>query len=569
MTDHSVEAANAPAFQPSVGDDEASAPAPPVSSSPAQPEKSERLSRTTRTHPSYPDPGSLFDILRENNSLSLFVLPIVWTDAHSRLLGARFIIREPILKPTLPSCSGGRSDVSPHGSSTTLYRPNETAEALSYDLTSLLSRDDTRPFSKSRAIKNVLSTLFKSAFSRPKSAAELDLHFGDRIYRSVVRVPVLWENAETVDSCSFDSAATRPISSFGHAPNATRETDDSQRLSSVRASQDASDGPIVAFVNRSQLSSIRKNLFRIVPGPEGGDRYNTPVSRLQGLRSKQLIPAELDQDSYLTSVFVAMAQSHFYERAKSRVASQAYWWSSRLFGDRVTRVLDFHDLKLRIITHDEKTSEFIVYTAVVTAAFLRRFLEPLKAAENVQEQAGLNIEYTRVSVWPILGLRERLGEALGRDLVGELEDATKLFTDEANQSKIQDDAGDKTDEMADKADSNNMATKRTVEDTDADHAAHHQEVQEVTESLCSQEEFRRFKRKRIDNISVPGMMSVSFTSESESSVNGAVGDHSSGVTVDTSPAAAAAVTILSPTLSPRKKRHHTRRSLSTSSLAVF
>ncbi|CAK7563801.1 MAG: hypothetical protein SEPTF4163_001678 [Sporothrix epigloea] len=566
MTDHSVEAANP--LQPSVGADEASAPAPPESTSPAKPENSKRRSRTTRTQPSCPDPGSLFDILCENNSLSLFVLPIVWTDAHSRLLGARFVIREPILKPTLPSCHGGRSDVSPHGSSTKLYRPNETAGALNYHLTTLLSRDDIRPFSKPRAAKNIFSILFKTAFSRPKSAAELDLHFGDRIYRSVVRVPVLWDNAEAVDSCSFDSAATRPISSFGQAPNATSETDDSQILSSVRVSQGVSDGPIVAYVNRSHLSTIRKNLFRVVPGPEGGDRCNTPVSRLQGLRSKQLIPAELDRDAYLTSVFIAMAQSHFYERATSRIASQGYWWSSRLSGDRVTRVLDFHDLKLRIITHDEETSDLIVYTAVVTAAFLRRFLKPLEAAGNVQEQAGLIIEYTRVPVWPILGLRERLGEALGRDLVGELQDATSLFTEEASQGKFQDDAGDKTDEMADRADSNDTATKRTVQGTDADHVAHYQEVQEVTEPLCSQEEIRSTKRKRIENIPIPDMMSFSFTSERESSVNEAVGDHNSDAIVDPSPAAVAAVAI-SPALSPRKKRHHTRRSLSSSSLAVF
>ncbi|KAF9770608.1 hypothetical protein IL306_011826, partial [Fusarium sp. DS 682] len=31
---------------------------------------------------------------------------------------------------------------------------------------------------------------------------------------------------------------------------------------------------------------------------------------------------------------------------------------------------------------------------------------------------GLRIEYTRVPIWPILGLRERLGKALGQEIVG-------------------------------------------------------------------------------------------------------------------------------------------------------
>lgn len=76
---------------------------------------------------------------------------------------------------------------------------------------------------------------------------------------------------------------------------------------------------------------------------------------------------------------------------------------------------------LRILTHDADTSEFIVYTGHVTAKFLDRFHDPFRVptSEESQDTApGVKIEYTRVPIWPILGLKERLGKALGEDIVG-------------------------------------------------------------------------------------------------------------------------------------------------------
>ncbi|CAK7208703.1 hypothetical protein SBRCBS47491_000181 [Sporothrix bragantina] len=572
MADDSVKADTAPAFQPSVENE--GAPALPLASTPpTQPDSQPsqwlpwRL-RRPRTRPTCPDPGSLFDILRENNGSSLFVLPILWTDAHPRLLGARFVGQEPILNPTPTSSPGSHPGSSSSGSPETRHRPSEIAETLSYDLTSLLSPDDTRPFSKSRAIKSVMTTLFNSTFSRPKSVAELDMHFGGRTYRSAVRVPVLWKSAEVADSSSFDSAVTRPLSSFGHASSVARETNDFNGVASVQSSQGVSDGPVIAYVNRSHLSMIRKNLFRIVPGPEDGDRCNTPVSRLQALRSKQLLPTELDQDAYLTGVFIAMAQSHFYEGSPSRMSSQVHWWNSRHRGDRVAAVQEFHDLKLRILTHDDETSDFIVYTTVVTAAFLKRFAEPLKAVDNAQEQAGLHIEYTRVPVWPILGLRERLGKALGRDFVGDLREATDLFYEDVNKDEAKDDA-DANANATNGSIVNSATTEKAPEDDDADRAARYKEAQEVAEHQRTQEQLRSLKRKRTDKVSLSDKPPVSFEAKDQGSVSGIVIEYGNGVTIDPSPAATAAVAITSPTLSPRKKRRQTRRSLSSSSLAVF
>lgn len=74
---------------------------------------------------------------------------------------------------------------------------------------------------------------------------------------------------------------------------------------------------------------------------------------------------------------------------------------------------------MRILTHDNETSEFLVYTGHVTAQFLDRFFDPSGAFYDEDGTiAGMKIEFTRVPIWPILGLRERLGKALGEDIVG-------------------------------------------------------------------------------------------------------------------------------------------------------
>jgi hypothetical protein len=77
----------------------------------------------------------------------------------------------------------------------------------------------------------------------------------------------------------------------------------------------------------------------------------------------------------------------------------------------------FEDVKIQLLTHSDDTSEFIVYTAIVSAHFLRRFAEPTKVSGTEQER-GIRIEYQKVPIWPVLGLKERLGKALGRDIAG-------------------------------------------------------------------------------------------------------------------------------------------------------
>jgi len=54
--------------------------------------------------------------------------------------------------------------------------------------------------------------------------------------------------------------------------------------------------------------------------------------------------------------------------------------------------------EVQLLTHADDTAEFIVYTALVSEVFLRRFAEPAKAPPDA---SGLDIEYTKVPIWPL------------------------------------------------------------------------------------------------------------------------------------------------------------------------
>ena len=45
------------------------------------------------------EPGSLYDILHDHAGTSLYVVPICWTDQHTRLLGVRFRARAAVVTP--------------------------------------------------------------------------------------------------------------------------------------------------------------------------------------------------------------------------------------------------------------------------------------------------------------------------------------------------------------------------------------------------------------------------------------------------------------------------------------
>ncbi|KAF5024328.1 hypothetical protein F66182_3605 [Fusarium sp. NRRL 66182] len=354
--------------------------------------------RKRRPHRIYrPAKNSLYDIFHQHSGTSLFVRPICWNDLHAQLLGARWEELPPCDTPQ-PTAAPGTPPSRGHLS------PSNTIITLSNALTQILLPDLTHPILSSNAIKAVLMTLWPKTFSKPHYLPELHLYFGGRVYRDAVRGQIMWnfpaDEAKSSYS-SFKSVSTRPAESF----NVSTQSSPNQSPATL---------PMICYVGKTQLATVRNNLFRVAAGP--GKSWNEPVFRLQQLRARMLVPSNSDHDAHFVGVFLGMAQKHFYP-------------SPPLSGRRDTKMSpdnsipaspNFQDVKLRILTHDTDTSEFIVYTGYVTREFLDKFHDPFKAPPNDDDAAvsGLKIEYTRVPIWPILGLRERLGKALGQDVVG-------------------------------------------------------------------------------------------------------------------------------------------------------
>ncbi|ORY55121.1 uncharacterized protein BCR38DRAFT_452908 [Pseudomassariella vexata] len=351
-----------------------------------------RPRRPRRNH-IVPESGSLYDVMHEHQGLSLFVLPICWTDLHTRLLGCRFVQLPPQNTPTPSSSNSPRRSPA---------RTSPTVVEIGRYLDTLMTTETSRNIMmKNRALRNIMMTLFPDHLSKPKAGlAELDLRFGGRLYQKAVRCQVLWKHP---DAClSFDSATTWTSS---------RSTN--QLLASMNVTVAANDAPILAYVSRSNLDCIRNNCFRIAPGPMKS--YNGPVHQLQKLRSKHLIPSNPDEDQYFIAAMIAMAQKTVYaDGLRSNIISP-------------------RDVKVRLFTVSEEENTFLVYTATVPAAFLMMFHEPHKAP---QENAKFDIEFTSVPVWPVLGLKERLGKALGEEVVGGFDELNIETYDEEEEEEL-------------------------------------------------------------------------------------------------------------------------------------
>ena len=270
----------------------------------------------------------------------------------------------------------------------------------------MLSAAQLQPFFHVHSIRTVLSTLFPEALSRPKTLPELNIYFGGRVYRAAVRVQLMWNhpNAQDGSFMSFDSATTKPAGSFY-----SQERSDPP---SSRSSGTAANLPMLAYIGRNQLAAIRRNLFRVVPGP--GRSFNEPVFRLQQLRAKMLIPANPDHDAHFLGIFLAMAQKHFYSDDYPDYKSSGS-------GSQGANTPDFHDVNVQILTHDIDSADFIVYTAIVSASTLLLFHKPTEVPSE-GGSLGIHVTFSRVPIWPILGLKERLGKALGRDVVGDFDE---------------------------------------------------------------------------------------------------------------------------------------------------
>jgi hypothetical protein len=395
-------------------------PAAPVSSPEnTKPRKRRRVNRIIR-----PEPGSLYDIFHENQGESLFIIPICWQDQHARLLGVRWDYNATIRKP-VPDFNSMSSKYPP--------RPTKVATDLSRDLTTMLASDPSPV--QIAALKSVMSTLFPATLSRARSEVNLEIYFGNQVFKRGVRVPIVWKQYDQ-NSRSFDSASTKVASSYGRVPSSSQQSFTSQDSDwSHRSSQSGSDQPVLAFVNRTHLRQVRNNLYRVMPGPNNS--LNVPVDNLQKLRCKRLIPQNADEDSYLVAVMLALAQWQCYpqrSRSSSRWPSQSSSRSSSQASqpgqDASLARPEFRDVPVKVITQDQGAAEFVIYSAVVSAVFLERFAAPSKAPKvRGLQHGGLDIDVTRVQIWPVLGLKERLARALGTEIAGELADHDTAGTD--------------------------------------------------------------------------------------------------------------------------------------------
>ncbi|KAH6959675.1 hypothetical protein BKA56DRAFT_600829 [Ilyonectria sp. MPI-CAGE-AT-0026] len=249
-------------------------------------------------------------------------------------------------------------------------------------------------------------TLWPQPFSESHYLPELHLYFGGRIYRDAVRALIMWSfpsDESKSSSSSSCSVSTQPADSCNAPAQASNPS-----------LQGPANLPMMCYIGRNQLANMRKNLLRVRPSPRGG--CNEPVYRLQQLRAKLLVPSNLDHDAYFVGTFLAMAQKHFYPVPPPPLRRESTMTEERV----IPPSPNFQDVTLRLLTHDIDTPDFIIYTGYVTKEFLEKFHNPFKAlgGEEEMEFSGIKIEFTRVPIWPILGLRERLGKALGPDVVG-------------------------------------------------------------------------------------------------------------------------------------------------------
>lgn len=341
------------------------------------------------------DSNSLYDLLHDNQGTALFVRPIFWTDQHTKILGARFDENAPCDTP-VPSSSPGSPPSKGH------MRPSPAVTALSDSLSEILTAG-RHPYIVSNALKAALYILWPQAFRDFRFQPDMNLHFGGRVYRDAVKPSIMWYYPpETSHNHSFSSDTTQPADTLDVLPSQNSAIDNPDKL------------PMMCYLGKSQLAMMRKNIFRIMPGPRGS--WNGPVCRLQELRTKVLVPLNSDQDPHLVGVFLAMAQRHFYgpPTESLRLRREHAYVAPR----GITYPPKFHDVKLRILTTDNDTAEFIIYTATITAEYLQRFQTPWKTPNTMEENLGMKIDYARVPIWPILGLKERLGKAVGQDIVG-------------------------------------------------------------------------------------------------------------------------------------------------------
>ncbi|PWI65126.1 hypothetical protein PCL_07425 [Purpureocillium lilacinum] len=280
------------------------------------------------------------------------------------------------------------------------FHPSKTITALCDALSQMLSPKATKE-QKSAGAAQALSILWPGAFRACTSSPTLDLSLGHDVHRDIIRVDILWS-----------------LPSDGRSINRTSSVGARKHLAGLHSPTPMGSKPSmpkICYINRNMSAMKIHGRSRAARG-----KNNIPVRELPHRRVRSPNAADPDHYTQLAAIFLAMAQRHFDDRQS-------------ILREGAPSAASFESVKLLIVTHeeigpDESESDFIIYSAHVTAAFVARFYAPYKAPpEQKGGVPGLNINCCRVQVWPILGLRERLGTALGEDIVGTF-DPVKIET---------------------------------------------------------------------------------------------------------------------------------------------
>ncbi|KAM0276617.1 hypothetical protein ACHAQH_006574 [Verticillium albo-atrum] len=352
---------------------------------------------------------SLYDLMWDEAGSTLFMKPIFWIDLHSRLLDIRYV--------ELPRCQNLKSTQD-------FYQASLRAESLCRQLTQLQHPELNGPYETDH-ICEAIETLYPSTrltAAQPRGMIDLNMYFSGLLYPSACRVQLMWECAPVQDApsesgalCeSFQTISTRPAESLPGSLTASA-------VLPPRASAVARE-PTLAYISKKFIHDSRSNMYRAFRGPK--NKGNSPVESLCRLRSKRLMPTNTDEDPAFAGILLAMAQKRFYHNAPSAIGRSR---NARRHAPKPHPPPVFHDVTVHLMTNDDDGNELIVYTAVVTAAFLQRFHAPTRTpVKNILGEAlsdiGMKIEYTKVPIWPVVGLKERLGKALGRDLIGDFDE---------------------------------------------------------------------------------------------------------------------------------------------------
>ncbi|KAH6680011.1 hypothetical protein F5X68DRAFT_263687 [Plectosphaerella plurivora] len=354
-----------------------------------------RKRRKRRVRQAYePVAGSFCSILHEYAGETLFAKPIMWTDTQLSAFGIKFVQLPPCQKPRPVSSEAWKQPTQ----STRLLRMNGCVEMV---------LNPRRPI-----------TTDQSVFTSPRMSGlggMFDIMYPGRTIR-----PAGGKNH--MFSLFIWGA---PYPHLCHLEGFWR--DESSKVT-------------MAFLDKPLLESTRKFRMFSVYKPRAGPE-NTAVKSLVAKRVSLVLPKDPDQDPFLAAAFIAMAQDRFYP-ATPESKGMTGKITKRQFRDRP--MPKFADTKLRILTTNGNQT-FSVYTTTVTAKVLTALHHP--TAEELRsgpDDHTMDIEHTKVDVFPLLGLKERLARALGEDLVGEVNlDGMELFEDPpAADSDAEDSDGD-------------------------------------------------------------------------------------------------------------------------------